>query len=712
MPVEISHYQQVLQEAGSLRTAGKTVHLSKSGDDLVLRGSSFLGRMASWFKGFRASDHAAVKQRFIAVLALQYGQGIANQVSSEYKLNDANCIKKPLTSREVFLVFTRASQYEEIKSEKKENSKGNNLLALQYDASPEVFLDSEFESADHKFSQILPKVIANDEGNHAVDAQEVLGPAELKAAGEEIKQQILKKGDDGRHRVKEKEADGIAEQVLREAVVEKYKKTVLNKYLIPRDLSQDGNEIPKLVSQMNRQPDAPNLDLTKLLPASIDAINEGIEADIISEMYQENPDKPVLLSEDRVAEIAERNMQALVPVMKAVQKLDLPDLNSMTPPQLKNIWEAGLKVQPHLKVLADADKASEKELKTAMNGYIDALATLEAEVGSSEEAKKAGSLLMMMAQGGDSRATMEKMYRQITAPGVFNSYLRTMNHYRLNFLIDQARVGSDNSYQSSEQRSKTFCRWTSALGLGLAQQLKIPQGAEKVMAQSRDLPSSLAIDDQMLNLMRNTGIKVLAPDRLNQQGSGVFCDEAVKHMEKKLASGVIGKVKDDICEQFLLDIGVRATAYFNGEKVEADNVADALKEFCTDESGALNRDMLFAVSQMHQGVFSGPYSALLREEIAPIYGIVTGNDGVIYHFNKNDDGSVSVKAVSKKINSQVFSSMKAGLGDVFLDETRSGFEVGLELRLSPDKFTAARDRYIPPEVINANYQYSLYTKNE
>ena len=706
MPVNIRRYQRVSREAGSLKTVGKTVHLSKSGDSLVLHGGSFWGRMVSWFKGFRASDHVAVKQSFMEALASQYGSDIATQVSSEYQLNDASHMKKPLTSREVFLVFARASQFEDMENEKQENSENNNRLALQYDASPEVFSNPEFQSADHKFSQILPKVIANDEGNHATDAQEVFEPEELKAAGEEIKQQILKKGDDGRHRVKEKEADGIAEQVLREAVVEKYKKTVLSKYLIPRDLSQDGNEIPRLVSQMNRQPDALNLDLTKLPTASIDAINAGIEADVISEMYQSNPDKPVLLSEDRVAEIAERNIRTL----EAVEKLDLPALNSMTPSQLKNIWEAGLKVQPHLKVLADANKASEKELKTAMNGYIDTLATLEAEVGSSEEAKKAGSLLMMMAQGEGSRATMEKMYHQITAPGVFNSYLRTMHHYRLNFLIDQVRVGSDNSYQSSEQRSKTFCRWTSALGAGLAQQLKIPQGAEKVMAQSRDLPSSLAIDDQMLNLMRNTGIKVLAPDRLNQEGSGVFCDEAIKYMEGKLVSGDVGKVKDDICEQFLLDIGVRSMAYFNGEKVEADNVVGSLKEFCTDESGKLNKDMLFAVSQMHQGIFAGPYSALLREEIAPVCGIVAGGNKIIYRFGKNDDGSVSVKAVGNKTNSQMFTSIK--LGDVPLDETRSRLEVGLELRLSPDKFTAARDRYIPPEVINANYQYSLYTKDE
>ena len=698
MPVTISHYQQVSQEAGSLRTAGKTVHLSKSGDDLVLRGSSFWGRMVSWLKGFRAADHAAVKQSFTSALTLQYGQGITDQVVSEYRLNDANRTKKPLTSRDVFLIFSRAEQFTEIKGENRSNSKRNDLLTLQYDVSSE----------DHKFSQILSKVVANGEDNHTVDPHKVFNPEELKSVGDEIKSQILKKGDGGRHRVKEKEADSIAEQVLHKAVVEKYKQTVLDKYLVPEALLQDNDEGTKLVSQMNRQYDGLNLDPSTLSKEVIAAVNEEIEADISSEMYQD-PDKPVLLNEDRVAEIAERNIRSYVSTMDAVKKLDLPKLNSMAPSQLKNVWEAGLKMQPHLKVIADADKASEKELKTAINGYVDVLATLEAAEGDGEgpETREAKCMLMMRSQG---RETMEKVYHQITEPGVFNSYLKTMHHYRSDVLIDKVSVARDHSYQASAQRSGTFCKWTSALGLGLAQQLKRPQGAEKVMAQSSNLSSPLVVDDQMLTLMRNTGIKVLAPNRINQEGGGTFCDEAMEYIGEKLTSGVITEVEDDICKQFLIDMGVRSTAYFNGKEVDADNVRDTLKEFCTDESGKLNRDMMFAVSQMHQGIFATPYKAMLKEQMAPIYGLFAGGDDGAYHFNKNDDGSVSVKATSKKVNSPVFSSMKSG--DLFLDETRSGFEVGLELRLNPDQFTADRNRYIPPEVINATYQYSLYTKDE
>ena len=93
MPVDISHYRTLSLQHGATKTAGKTVHLSKSGQ-LVLGGNRFLSRVVSWFKGFRTRQHIATRNNFIEALNGHYGQFITSQAN--YPRLGASKLKKTI----------------------------------------------------------------------------------------------------------------------------------------------------------------------------------------------------------------------------------------------------------------------------------------------------------------------------------------------------------------------------------------------------------------------------------------------------------------------------------------------------------------------------------------------------------------------------------------------------------------------------------------
>lgn len=734
MPISLDHYKHVSNTDGKIMTSGSTVHLSKSGDALVLHGSSLLGRMVSWFRGFRSAQHAEVRANFIEALTSQYGSDVAVMVASEARLNHVEHIKKALTSRDIFIAFKIADKYEgQIKDKKQSQDAHNNDLANRYvDSSTS---DTATQLVESKLSEVLSKIMPDDGDNIIVDMTAFREFVD--AAGLKIKEGILKKGNNGEYQLSEAEADSIADKVLQDAIIQTYKKSVFDKYFIPTEGSKNSNESIRLLSQFYERHDM-TLEAERLNNGTIDELNNKIEKDVLNEMYRGGSSTPMLLDEARVSEIVKHRLEQFTmqrkPTIQAVEELAIADPSlkkevisfvthrKISPSQIKKAWATGLKMRPHLKVIADADRVSEKELKGAINGYIDTIPMLgdaEREDDISIESIKARSFLMMLAQGDERHGMTQELHRQITEAGPFRSYRRATNYYRHSFCNADAYLENEDFYSSSMQRTREFATWTEGLGLVLAEELDTPGGEQQILNLREYLDSSSEIDEQTLTLMRNTGIKIPTPDRFNQEGSGRFCDAAMSFMEERLTSGDVDVVKDDICQQFLMDMK-RATAYFNGEKVTADNIVDTLKAFCTDDSGKLDRNMLFAVSQMHQGIFAPAIRTCVEEQLGPIYGIpVSGfkensrNSRLIYRFDKNDDGSVSVRAVSSKYNLPIFSSMRAipvHKNEVPLDGTKSEFEVSLNLRLNPATFSTDRENFVPPEVIDANYKYSLYIR--
>ena len=633
MPINLDHYKHVSNTDGKIMTAGSTVHLSKSGDALVLHGSSLLGRMVSWFRGFRSAQHAQVRENFIEALTSQYGSDIAVMVASEARLNHVEHVKKALTSRDIFIAFKIADKYEgQIKDKKQSQDAHNTDLANRYvDSSTS---DTATQLVESKLSEVLSKMVPDDGDDFIVDMAAFREFVDVDAAGLKIKEGILKKGNNGEYQLSEAEADSLADKVLQDAIIQAYKKSVCDKYFIPMEGSKNSNESIRLLSQFYEHHDM-TLEAERLNKGTIDELNNKIESDVLDEMYRGGSSTPMLLDEDRISEIVKHRLEEFTtqrkPTIKAVEELNIADPSlkkevisfvthrKISPSQIKRAWATGLKMRPHLKIIADADRVSEKELKGAINGYIDTIPMLgNAEGGAdiSTESIKARSFLMMLAQGDERHGMTQELHRQITEAGPFRSYRRATNYCRHSFCNTDAYLENEDFYSSSMQRVREFATWTEGLGLALAEELDTPGGEQQILNPHEYLDSSSKIDDQTLSLMRNTGIKIPTPDRLNQEGSGTFCDAAMSFMEERLTSGDVDVVKDDICQQFLMDME-RATAYFNGEKAAVDNVTDMLKAFCTDDSGKLDRNMLFAVSQMHQGIFAPALRTCLEEQLGP-----------------------------------------------------------------------------------------------
>ncbi len=708
MPVDINSYRDLSSQSGTLRTNAPTVHLSKSGN-LVIGGGRFFGRIVSWFKGYRSQQHIETRNHFINALSAHYGEGITSQAISTGGLSQSS--KKPLNMREVFITFQVVDNLQAANQEK------NNQLASRYGVVQVGDSEIQPKSTDHLesgLSNTLAEMFPNNSSED--DVAEVRDFIDITATGEQIKSKILEKGDNGKTKVSQKTADTIAKQAFQTEAVQAYTALVVNKHYI----------IKGHASSMSQE--------------TVDYLNEKMEADLTAEIYKEGDKNPKFPSQARVAEIAENIRSRISTGESAVASLNISDdklktevtdfviKSGLSVSQVKTAWETGGQIQPHLQTMADAN-STEAQLEKAINEYTNAVSDLQSKddiKDLSGELREQRSTLMMMAQGGDWRATMDKMHRQITTPGALNSYIRATNHYRLSFPGSDAYKKQEASlpdfYRSGLRTADTFSTWMESLGFASAAMLNKSGGEAEIVAQSAPLESASEIEDRTLHLMRNTGIKIPTPDRMGQSGGGTFSDAAVKYVEKELSSGKVDSLQEDgISKQFLKDIGVRATAYFNespAAKAEAE-VIEQLKEFCTTD-GELNKDMLFAISQFHQGSVGAVFQVFKREQLAPVHGffVGSGEDPLQYHFNKHEDGSVSVKIKFEKNKPKLFTpvyvdtSVKNPSYDVMLDSDASEFGLDMEFLLKPEQFSATRDKFPVPEITNLTYHYGLYEEKE
>jgi len=696
MAINIDTYRYVAS------SRGKTVNLSKSRDALQLGSSTRLGRMASWLRGFRASQNAKVRQHFLSALALHYGEGASEHLLSDTSLNFAARKKKALTSYEVNRALFLADRY------RSDINAQNVVLSTQY-STPTTTTPSLL---DYKLSQVLSKLTAaarrdTDSASDKpfMDMQSVRQFIDMDAIGRKVQRQIQAKGDSGKHFVTQDEANAIAKQVIRDAVVDKYKEALYDQYLLPSDQSHS-----QLAAQIESRHGI-TLDTKQLDAETIATINAAIKRDLDDAIYKGGVTQPSLLSEDQVADIVERRLQTVatvqaLPIPEASVKAQLQSFvqsSAMSPSQLN----AFLGMRAHIKVLADADQAAADALKTALNGFNDAVAQLSSgseNKSSRIDAGKAMSLLTTLAQNDEQPNLAEKLHHQITQPGPFNSYIKALHHYRVDFSKSEACHKQQDFYQPSLQRAKEFGGWIEALALATSED---GQG----MWVDSDYPQSLSdIDDQTVRLMRNTGIKVPTPSRVNQQGEGSFSDEALAYMERELAIGTPDpREEDGISQQFIRDMEVRSAIYFNGKKASEGQVVAQYKAFCTDKDGQLNEDMLFGLSQIHQGTLGVAYLACKYEQLAPVWGMFVGPDDTAnYYFDKGEDGTITVRAESGKSKPIVFASLPSA-NTVDLDPEKSNFFAALEVRFTPDQFTADREKFPPPKLTDATYQYSLYT---
>ena len=169
-------------------------------------------------------------------------------------------------------------------------------------------------------------------------------------------------------------------------------------------------------------------------------------------------------------------------------------------------------------------------------------------------------------------------------------------------------------------------------------------------------------DDQTIASLRNLGIPFPAPDRLGQTNPLVpISNPALKSMEEALGHHVrrseelhrSGLARN--CMKFLRSneaVAVsrfKARLFVNGRDMpkEAVSVARALKDFCTDADGSLNKDMLANVSRVFDhATLDCVYAGIdpERPDLAIFDGYPEGvYEGHAYSLWKNGDGEVRLR---------------------------------------------------------------------
>ena len=228
MAISIENYRSVAQAASRAETANESLYLSKSGDSLVLGDKSFQGKMASWSKSDTVAQHTKVRRDFVQSLASHYGKFIAEGVAETSNLNGAAHIKKPLTAYEVSSALKDTDErcgeinsFNKMKASSYVDKTGGSTLAR----------GGLISRGNTRTSRVVDQMLTEHSGANKERSIGKFSEADvnkkLRAADvpQKIQSEILKKGDNGRHLVSDEEADGIAKQVILQALSFEHKET-------------------------------------------------------------------------------------------------------------------------------------------------------------------------------------------------------------------------------------------------------------------------------------------------------------------------------------------------------------------------------------------------------------------------------------------------------------------------------------------------------
>ena len=213
--------------------------------------------------------------------------------------------------------------------------------------------------------------------------------------------------------------------------------------------------------------------------------------------------------------------------------------------------------------------------------------------------------------------------------------------------------------------------------------------------------------DDSIATLRNLGMEMPSPEpagRVNplapvsQPALDLLREEVDRHIasvDRKLKEDVGNKlVRDGILAESTLD-HARATYRVDGERLVRDEavVANALRDFCADEHGRLNEEMLLGVSKVaFQAIPNGALAVLSNPanvEVSPLEGsptFVQDAHRVEYNLSRNDRNEVS-------LNVRFWSPVLAlrnlrdhRFDDEALDPDRSEVELSLDLKLDARSF--------------------------
>lgn len=678
------------------------------------------GRVVGWFKSLNRSRNREVTNLFINSLKATYGDSVTEQVVNSTGLATSLRQGRSLRSRDISVALDLA------KRSSSQFREANRSLAASY--GKPAAAGSGVSLLSIKLDDTARQLLG--EGTEAERVKAFVDRDKLKQA---VENRIAAFGDNGKRFVTSEEAANIVDKTVRDHL----KFAPLN-YAESRFSLADNHS---LLRAALRNATGLTINPQHLSRNVIEDLN-GKFYEVASTQVYSKPQMPeqgatagaegevTVLSEKQLQsianEVAERFVEERLAARQAVEQLDVADPalksrllehvthNTVPAGHVPALYKAYLQAADQLPVLGRQPPASAAELEKALASihHIMTMAVADTRSDGSADSRLAASQNLwqfMLVSAGD--AQLQGMWKELNRDtSLLRQFGEGANYFAHGFVMEDAfdTERHMSSYRKASEYDTMMGSLFSTLQERVGAQGKLP---------ARQPPEMLS--DAALNILRNTGIAMPAPERLGQSSDGMVplsnsaCKKLQDDLNKQTNAEKAVRVRDDgILEEAAKDFS-RATYQVGGKTLERNTeaVAEGLHRFCTDEAGHLDEAMLHGISRVaYQSTLLNAFALFHpgNEDVAPfqhIPNLLQGGDAgkdfkVEYRLSKDEQGNVLLTArTSGKVHNMT-QLTAAGLDTIDVDNDNSSLVVEMRIRLDgQNKFR--------PTLDSAGIDYSL-----
>ncbi len=739
--INIKNFQSAVARVGD-RNAAFNLTVDKSG----LRDTG--NGIVRWVRSMNTSRNREASRLFIDALRQSYGEQIASRVIDTLSWNTRLEQGKPLRSRNIREALDLA---EEIKNR---FIKSNEGIASNYNRP--LASGSDTSLLQIKFDHIAERLFGSD----AAEIASIKAQVDFGDLGQKIKEEVNFSGKSGLRFVTSAEADKLAESVILKQATQAYRAILMDRIGITKtdslsqqllekmnfdsatglvvDLSKlEDNIVQEIDRQlMDKLSDAVYRKLNKVKSqglglgpsvANEEGTQSGLTIAVSSEDLKTMVDDVVgKFASERFAagqaaqqlpvddpgvkarmmqQILHSNMPAsMVPAFgKAYPQLSEHFLKLDKEPKLSLLDKVKEQLEPGHFLQSGAELGlSQQEWENALIGVHDAVMNAMSDQNLSVENRDSvmRTFWQVFLTGCDD-AQLRDISNQMDREGSpLRSFGEGAHYARYIFTQSNTFQKNESVYQSSVETAGEY----DFLLNNLAQLLQDKAGISRplVGVSSREM-----LSDDTIKTLRNAGIELPAPNRVGAANDNVRLSNRVL---EKIQADLLSQARtnktvtdDGVLGEFTRDLG-RATYRLQGKDLGADSqgIINQLREFCTDESGKLNEEMLLKISEFAYQATAGMLMSNIapgRERMSPFQFVpLTDNRHpsarIEYDIDKNAQGDISIgmkffgpATVLNGIDLETKEDV-----DILLDQDTSYFRMAMDISLDAQTLEPVLDK--------------------
>ncbi|MCY4564971.1 MAG: hypothetical protein OXE40_10905, partial [Gammaproteobacteria bacterium] len=618
------------------------------------------GPFARWFGRVRLIENHQATGRFLQALGTRYGAETAREVATARGLTGRLGRVKPLTAAKVSNAVREAETLQA-------NARHDN----KYLATAVTVIEQQGPAMASVRTEIERAV-----GSYPNDRAGITARIDFVNVAEKAKEAIVEAGRNGMHRVGVKEARTIRAQVVGqevEAACTDYyaAKAIARTAFNPR---LERSLVFQALSRHFARFDPPlDYDKNSLTPDAAEELHQKFSDAMASGRVRaeqlDNSDVLRALAEEEVGrfiderQAARSELDSLGYLTDAARHALLAQVSRDNIPSgiVSRAAESGLLIRDDLDRLANSLKM--EDAQAVVDNLQLAMVTAWREPGMdatelNEELvyRWLWRFVLASRSKAEARAILSRMgqehdpLRNICEAATWyaEEFRETEQHVRA------ARPAGDG--RSFKSRASDVSNVLHGLWVILQEKTDWEVGSARMLA-ANDRP-----DDETITALRNLGIPFPAPDRLGEVNAAApLADSTLAEIREAFGRHVRSKGQVDRsgltrncmeflrCNQDVQNKRFRARFFIDGRELpryaDVATVARALKAFCTDQTGYLNRGLLANVSQViDHATLDCVYAGCMNPEL-PHLAIMNGYpegvyEGQSYSLWKNDDGAV------------------------------------------------------------------------